>query len=164
MKNLNDIAKSLYDVGWRCEDLKDLMEEYGFTFEQAFDICSELELLERYDIEIKPKIQPMIIDALFESTNDIKPEMNILKIVMNWSCIRIIYKECSQGLKTTLNNIENALDRIGFIYLRGYYEDIKKDISKDYDAHIAGVDGDYVVDCYYDSNNHISTFFIQLNR
>ena len=55
MKNLNDIAKSLYDGGWRCEDLKDLMEEYGFTFGQAFDICLELELLERYDIEVKSK-------------------------------------------------------------------------------------------------------------
>lgn len=30
----------------------------------------------------KSKIQPMIIDALFESTNDIKPEMNILKVVL----------------------------------------------------------------------------------
>ena len=30
-------------------------------------------------IMTKSKIQPMIIDALFELTNDIKPEMNILK-------------------------------------------------------------------------------------
>ena len=116
------------------------------------------------EIMTKSKIQPMIIDALFESTNDIKPEMNILKIVMTEKCIRIIYKERSQGLKTTLNHIENALDRIGFIYLYGYYEDIKKDIGKNDDAYIVGMDGDYIVDCYYNSDDHISTFFIQLNR
>ena len=33
MKNVNDIARSLYDGGWRCEE--------------AYEICSELELLER---------------------------------------------------------------------------------------------------------------------
>ena len=49
---------------------------------------------------------------------------------MTGRCARIIYKERSQGLKTTLNHIENALDRIGFIYLHGYYEDIKKNIRK----------------------------------
>lgn len=111
----------------------------------------------------KSKIQPMIIDALFEGINDIEPEMNILKIVMAEKCISIIYKECSQGLKTTLNHLENALDRIGFIYLSGYYEDIKKNINNN-DAYIVDMDGDYIVECYHDSNNHISTFFIQLNR
>lgn len=47
MKNLNDIAKSLYDEGWRCEELKDIMEEYGYSYEEAYKICQELELLER---------------------------------------------------------------------------------------------------------------------
>ena len=44
---ISDIARYLFDGGWRCEDLKDLMEEYNFTFEKAYKICSELELLER---------------------------------------------------------------------------------------------------------------------
>ena len=47
MKNVNDIARSLYDGGWRCDDLKDLMKEYNFTFEEAYKICIELEFLER---------------------------------------------------------------------------------------------------------------------
>lgn len=47
MKNVNDIARSLYDGGWRCEDLKDIMEEYEYSYEEAYDICQELELLER---------------------------------------------------------------------------------------------------------------------
>lgn len=46
MKNVNDIARSLYDGGWRCEDLKDIMEEYEYSYEEAYDICQELELLE----------------------------------------------------------------------------------------------------------------------
>lgn len=112
----------------------------------------------------KSKIQTMIIDALFELTNDIKPEMNILKIVMTGRYARIIYKERSQGLKTTLNHIENALDRIGFIYLHGYYEDIKKNIRKKSGAYIVDDDADYLVDCYYDSDNRISTFVIQVDR
>ena len=49
MSFISDIARSLYDGGWRCTDLKDIMEEYSFTFEQTFEICSELELLERED-------------------------------------------------------------------------------------------------------------------
>ena len=47
MKNLNDIAKSLYDGGWRCEDLKDIVEEYEYSYEEAYEICSELKFLER---------------------------------------------------------------------------------------------------------------------
>lgn len=46
MKNLNDIARSLYDGGWRCEDLKDIMEEYEYSYEEAYEICQELEVLE----------------------------------------------------------------------------------------------------------------------
>ena len=46
MSIISDVARALFDGGWRCEDLKDIMEEFGFTFEQAFEICSELELLE----------------------------------------------------------------------------------------------------------------------
>ena len=111
----------------------------------------------------KSKIQTMIIDSLFELTNDIKPEMNILKIVIMDKCIRIIYKERSQGLKTTLNHIKNVLDRIGFIYLHGYYEEIKKNISTGY-LYIVGNDCDYFVECCYDSDNRISTFVIQLDR
>ena len=49
MKNVNDIARSLYDGGWRCEDLNDIMEEYDCSYEEAYDICSALELLERED-------------------------------------------------------------------------------------------------------------------
>ena len=44
MSFISDIARSLYDGGWRSEDLKDLMEEYNFTLEQAFEICLALEL------------------------------------------------------------------------------------------------------------------------
>ena len=39
MSFISDIARSLYDGGWRCEDLKDIVEEY--------EICSELKFLER---------------------------------------------------------------------------------------------------------------------
>ena len=49
MKNLNDIAKSLYDGGWRCVDLKAIVEEYEYSYEEAYEICSELELLEKED-------------------------------------------------------------------------------------------------------------------
>lgn len=44
---ISNVAGALFDDGWRCCDIKDLIEEYGFTFEQAYEICSELELLER---------------------------------------------------------------------------------------------------------------------
>ena len=111
----------------------------------------------------KSKIKTMLIDALIEGPVCNEPEMNILKIVIMDKCIRIIYKERSQGLKTTLNHMENALDRIGFIYLHGYYEEIKKNISTGY-LYILGNDCDYFVECCYDSDNRISTFVIQIDR
>lgn len=49
MSFISDVAMSLYDGGWRTEDLKDIMEEYGYSYEEAYDICQELELLERED-------------------------------------------------------------------------------------------------------------------
>ena len=53
MKNVNDIARSLYDGSWSSEDLKDIMEEYDYSFEEDRNICQELELLERRIITIK---------------------------------------------------------------------------------------------------------------
>ena len=49
MKNVNDIARSLYDGGWRCEDLNDIMEEYEYSYEEASEICQVLEVLEKDD-------------------------------------------------------------------------------------------------------------------
>ena len=111
----------------------------------------------------KPKIQTMIYDSLFEITEGIEPEMNILKIVFADRYVELFYEEYSQGLKTTLNHMLKTLDRIGFIYLHGYCEEIKQEIDRG-GANIVGADGDYIVDCFYDGKNKISTFFIQLNR
>lgn len=105
----------------------------------------------------KPKIQTMIYDSLFEITRGINLEMNILKIVFTDRCVNLFYEEYSQGLKTTLNHMVCALDRIGFIYLDGYCEDIKQELDKG-NWNVVGNDGDYIVDCYYNVDNKISTF------
>ena len=47
MSFISDIARALFDGGWRCEDFKDIMEEYSYSYEEAYEICLELELLER---------------------------------------------------------------------------------------------------------------------
>lgn len=111
----------------------------------------------------KSKIQTMIYDSFFEEIIDNDLEMNVLKIIFEDKCIKLFYKEHSQGLKTSLNHIVCALNKIGFIYLNGYCEDIKKELNKE-SANIVSYDGDYIVDCYFDMENRISTFFIQLNR
>lgn len=111
----------------------------------------------------KPKIQTMIYDSLFEITDGTELEMNILQIVFEERCVNLFYEEYSQGLKTTLSHIVRALDRIGFKYLHGYYEEIKQELDKGV-VNIVGADADYIVDCFYDEENKISTFFIQLNR
>lgn len=49
MKNLNDIAKSLYDGGWRWKDWIEFIDEYNFSPEELHKICSQLKLLERED-------------------------------------------------------------------------------------------------------------------
>ena len=49
MKNVNDVARSLYDGGWRCEDWRELIDEYDFSYTEIYEICGELELLERED-------------------------------------------------------------------------------------------------------------------
>ena len=49
MKNINDVARSLYDGGWRSVDLEDIMDEYELSYEEACDICQELEVLEKED-------------------------------------------------------------------------------------------------------------------
>ena len=111
----------------------------------------------------KSKIQPMIINALFEGTNDIELEMNILKVVLTGKCVNIIYKEYSQGLKTTLNHMLKALERIGFIYLHTYYEEISKKLNNN-SIYISDEDCDFGVLCCYDSENKISMFDIKINR
>lgn len=47
----NDIAKSLYDGGWRCEDWRELIDEYDFSLTEIYEICGELELLEMFENE-----------------------------------------------------------------------------------------------------------------
>lgn len=47
MSFISDIARALFDGGWRSEDWKELIDEYNFTFEEIYNICRELELLER---------------------------------------------------------------------------------------------------------------------
>lgn len=110
----------------------------------------------------KSKIQPMIISALFELTIDIEPEMNILKVVLTGKCAKIIYKEYSQGLKTTLNHMLKALDRIGFIYLNTYYGEICKELNNN-SIYISDEDHDFEVLCCYDSENKISIFDIKID-
>lgn len=46
MKNVNDVARSLYDGGWRSNDIEDLVDEYELSYEEACDLCLELEVLE----------------------------------------------------------------------------------------------------------------------
>ena len=47
---ISDSARALFDGGWRCEDFKDIMEEYEYSYEEACEICSELELLEKNEV------------------------------------------------------------------------------------------------------------------
>lgn len=47
LKNHQDIAAALYDGGWRKEDKKWIMEEYGLTEEDATRICSTLDDYEK---------------------------------------------------------------------------------------------------------------------
>ena len=104
----------------------------------------------------------MFIDYQFETTRNARPEMNILKIVRGDTYICLTFKECSQGLKTTLDHMVCTLDRIGFTYFQSYCEDIKKQIDKGERA-FSGANGGYLVACHYDSENHISLFSIHLD-
>lgn len=110
----------------------------------------------------KPKVQIMIIDALFEETNGIEPEMNILKVVLTGKVAKIFYKEQARGLKTTFNTIMNCLDRIGFVYLNKYYCQIRKELGKHDWMSIVDSDCNYIVYCDYDRKNKISTMYIEL--
>ena len=49
MSIISDVARALFDGGWRCTDLKYLMSYYDYSYEEAYEICLELELLERED-------------------------------------------------------------------------------------------------------------------
>lgn len=111
----------------------------------------------------KSKIKTMLIEYLFEAPVDKDPEMNILKIVFASRGIVLLYKEHSQGLKTTLNHMLKTLDRIGFIYLHTYYEEISKKLNNN-SIYITDEDRDFVVLCCYDSENKISIFNIKINR
>ena len=51
MKNVNDVARKQYDASWSSEDLKDIMEEYDYSYEEDHNICQEL--LEKRKITTK---------------------------------------------------------------------------------------------------------------
>ena len=42
-----DVIIYLYDGGWRSKDTEELIEEYEFTEEEAEEICTGLEELEK---------------------------------------------------------------------------------------------------------------------
>lgn len=44
--NMQSIAASLYDGGWRASDRQQMIEEYGFSDEEIIDICEALEAFE----------------------------------------------------------------------------------------------------------------------
>ena len=50
MSFISDIVRSLYDGGWRSEDLEDIMDEYEMTYEDARNICEDLKELEDSEV------------------------------------------------------------------------------------------------------------------
>lgn len=52
---ISDTARALFDGGWRSEDWIELIDEYNFSLEEIYDICSELDLLEREEDNDKTK-------------------------------------------------------------------------------------------------------------
>ena len=44
-EQLETVAASLYDGGWRSEDLKEIVEEYGLTVEYAEKLTEVLKII-----------------------------------------------------------------------------------------------------------------------
>ena len=44
-----DFSSALFDGGWRAADHDQLMQEYGFTADEAAAICEDLAEIEKWD-------------------------------------------------------------------------------------------------------------------